>query len=199
MIDFRLQYRVIRVSGFLELINNMLTLGMVAALFDDEEKDGIIGALRNAAKQKGYPVTKWVKFVFASPVIAFPARQVLAKYNRYVVNYDRKHSIIETIGNGYDHLYITAGMAYGTISWPPVSTTSTSLPVCLLQVQPSEHDVVTFRAWSIIRKCFLLPTDEKLVSSTKKKKNLLALQFLFIYFKIERADLLLHKNTLLPI
>lgn len=58
MIDFGLQYRVIRVSGFLELINNMLTLGMVAALFDDEEKDGIIGALRNAAKQKGYPVTK---------------------------------------------------------------------------------------------------------------------------------------------
>ncbi|KAI5707535.1 hypothetical protein M8J77_004618 [Diaphorina citri] len=52
-------------EGFLELINNMLTLGMVAALFDDEEKDGIISAVRNTAKEKGY-VTKdaiWNFFV----------------------------------------------------------------------------------------------------------------------------------------
>ena len=30
-------------SGFLELINNMLTSGMVPALFPDDEKEGIIG------------------------------------------------------------------------------------------------------------------------------------------------------------
>ena len=29
--------------GFLELINNMLTSGMVPALFPDDEKEGIIG------------------------------------------------------------------------------------------------------------------------------------------------------------
>jgi len=29
--------------GFLELINNMLTSGMVPALFADDEKEGIIG------------------------------------------------------------------------------------------------------------------------------------------------------------
>jgi membrane-bound metal-dependent hydrolase YbcI (DUF457 family) len=30
-------------AGFLELINNMLTSGMVPALFPDDEKEGIIG------------------------------------------------------------------------------------------------------------------------------------------------------------
>jgi dynein heavy chain len=29
-------------EGFLELINNMLTSGMVPALYDDGEKDGLI-------------------------------------------------------------------------------------------------------------------------------------------------------------
>eukprot|EP00967_Tisochrysis_lutea_P095258 scaffold138813_cov19-Tisochrysis_lutea.AAC.1 len=29
-------------EGFLELINNMLTSGMVPALYDDSEKDGLI-------------------------------------------------------------------------------------------------------------------------------------------------------------
>jgi dynein heavy chain, axonemal len=32
--------------GFLELINNMLTTGMVPALFADEEREGIIGNVR---------------------------------------------------------------------------------------------------------------------------------------------------------
>ena len=31
------------VVGFLELINNMLTLGMVPALYNDEEKEQVIG------------------------------------------------------------------------------------------------------------------------------------------------------------
>ena len=34
---------MIIVAGFLELINNMLTSGMVPALFADDEKDQIIG------------------------------------------------------------------------------------------------------------------------------------------------------------
>ena len=36
-------YMVFVVTGFLELINNMLTSGMVPALFADDEKDQIIG------------------------------------------------------------------------------------------------------------------------------------------------------------
>ena len=32
--------------GFLELINNMLTTGMVPALFADEEREAIIGNVR---------------------------------------------------------------------------------------------------------------------------------------------------------
>jgi dynein heavy chain len=32
-------------EGFLELINNILTIGMVPALFPEEEKDGLIGPL----------------------------------------------------------------------------------------------------------------------------------------------------------
>ena len=34
-------------EGFLELINNMLTSGMVPALYDDGEKDGLINGVRN--------------------------------------------------------------------------------------------------------------------------------------------------------
>ena len=30
-------------EGFLELVNNMLTSGMVPALFADDEKEGIVG------------------------------------------------------------------------------------------------------------------------------------------------------------
>lgn len=38
-------------KGFLELINNMLTTGMVPALFSDEEKEGIIGQVRSVKIQ----------------------------------------------------------------------------------------------------------------------------------------------------
>ena len=34
-------------EGFLELINNMLTSGMVPALYDDGEKDGLINSVRD--------------------------------------------------------------------------------------------------------------------------------------------------------
>jgi dynein heavy chain len=45
-------------EGFLEFINNILTVGIVPALFNDEEKDTIIGNCRNAAKDAGYPISK---------------------------------------------------------------------------------------------------------------------------------------------
>ena len=40
-------------EGFLELINNMLTSGMVPALFADDEKTSIIGSVRNEANRAG--------------------------------------------------------------------------------------------------------------------------------------------------
>lgn len=45
-------------EGFLEFINNILTIGMVPAMFTDDEKDTIIGNCRNAAKEAGYSVSK---------------------------------------------------------------------------------------------------------------------------------------------
>ena len=53
-------------EGFLELINNMLTSGMVPALFSDEEKESIIADLRTEAQHAGYSHTKeaiWSYFV----------------------------------------------------------------------------------------------------------------------------------------
>ena len=40
-------------EGFLEIINNILTTGMVPALYDQDEKDAIIGQVREAAGQAG--------------------------------------------------------------------------------------------------------------------------------------------------
>ncbi|KAL4712607.1 hypothetical protein ACJJTC_007202 [Scirpophaga incertulas] len=45
-------------EGFLEFINNILMIGMIPALFSDEEKDGIINAVRNASAEAGYGVGK---------------------------------------------------------------------------------------------------------------------------------------------
>lgn len=45
-------------EGFLELINNILTAGMVPALFTDEEKDAIVGAVRQKATEAGYSGAK---------------------------------------------------------------------------------------------------------------------------------------------
>ncbi|XP_052562272.1 dynein axonemal heavy chain 10 isoform X4 [Culex pipiens pallens] len=53
-------------EGFLEFINNILTTGMVPALFTDDEKDTIIGQCRGAAKEQGYAVSKdgvWAFFL----------------------------------------------------------------------------------------------------------------------------------------
>ena len=45
-------------EGFLELINNMLTSGMVPALYADEEKDGVINSVRDEIAKKGLPDSK---------------------------------------------------------------------------------------------------------------------------------------------
>jgi dynein heavy chain len=45
-------------EGFLELVNNLLTIGIVPALFDEEEKKGMTDKLRNEAKQLGIQDTK---------------------------------------------------------------------------------------------------------------------------------------------
>lgn len=53
-------------EGFLELINNMLTSGMVPALYDDCEKDACINAVRDKVARAGLPETKdscWAYFV----------------------------------------------------------------------------------------------------------------------------------------
>lgn len=53
-------------EGFLELINNILTNGIVPGLFPEEEKDGLIGPLDKEMKAKKLPETKefrWQYFV----------------------------------------------------------------------------------------------------------------------------------------
>ncbi|KAL5017096.1 hypothetical protein ScPMuIL_006685 [Solemya velum] len=53
-------------EGFLELINNMLTSGMVPALYADDEKEAIVGGIRNEAMAAGCQPNKesiWQYFV----------------------------------------------------------------------------------------------------------------------------------------
>ncbi|XP_069379878.1 dynein axonemal heavy chain 10 isoform X1 [Paralichthys olivaceus] len=53
-------------EGFLELINNMLTSGIVPALFPDEEKDSVVNQLRDEALKMGAGPSKeslWQYFV----------------------------------------------------------------------------------------------------------------------------------------
>eukprot|EP00736_Rhodelphis_marinus_P009344 Rmarinus@m.3249 len=53
-------------EGFLELINNMLTSGMVPALFDDNEKDGYINSVRDELSRTGQLDSKdacWKYFI----------------------------------------------------------------------------------------------------------------------------------------
>ena len=40
-------------ESFLELINNMLTSGMVPALFPDDEKEAVIGQVRDRGRERG--------------------------------------------------------------------------------------------------------------------------------------------------
>ncbi|XP_011874224.1 PREDICTED: dynein heavy chain 10, axonemal [Vollenhovia emeryi] len=48
----------IKDEGFLELVNSMLTAGLVPALFNDEEKDTIVTSCRDAAVKAGFDVSK---------------------------------------------------------------------------------------------------------------------------------------------
>lgn len=53
-------------EGFLELINNILTIGMVPALFPEEEKDGLTYPLEEEMRKQGLPDQKefrWSYFV----------------------------------------------------------------------------------------------------------------------------------------
>ena len=53
-------------EGFLELINNILTIGMVPSLFPEEEKDGLCSPLDAEMRRKKLPETKdfrWGYFV----------------------------------------------------------------------------------------------------------------------------------------
>lgn len=53
-------------EGFLEFINNILMIGIVPTLFNDDDKDQIIGQCRNAARDSGYGISKdnvWSYFV----------------------------------------------------------------------------------------------------------------------------------------
>ena len=53
-------------EGFLEMINNMLASGMVPALFDQQEQDACVGAVRDAVGKAGIVETKencWNFFV----------------------------------------------------------------------------------------------------------------------------------------
>ena len=45
-------------EGFLEYINNILTIGMVPALFSDDERETIIGQCRTVATEAGYSASK---------------------------------------------------------------------------------------------------------------------------------------------
>ncbi|KAH8295402.1 hypothetical protein KR018_010894 [Drosophila ironensis] len=53
-------------EGFLELINNILTVGQVPALFADEDKDSIVNQVRKFAEEDGYSASKdsvWAYFL----------------------------------------------------------------------------------------------------------------------------------------
>ncbi|KAL7749213.1 hypothetical protein RI367_005365 [Sorochytrium milnesiophthora] len=53
-------------EGFLELINNMLTAGIVPTLYDDEEKEGVLSLVRDEAGKRGIAQTRealWQYFV----------------------------------------------------------------------------------------------------------------------------------------
>lgn len=47
-------------ESFLELVNNMLMTGVVPSLFTDDEKEAVVSACRNPAKEAGYGITKLV-------------------------------------------------------------------------------------------------------------------------------------------
>ncbi|VDL94305.1 unnamed protein product [Schistocephalus solidus] len=60
------KYPLLSLFGFFELLNNMLTSGIVPALFPDDEKEALINDLRNENAELGLEVTKedvWNYFV----------------------------------------------------------------------------------------------------------------------------------------
>lgn len=57
-LNFHILFTKIVEEGFLELINNILTVGQVPALFADDEKDAIVTSCRTAAEEAGYSASK---------------------------------------------------------------------------------------------------------------------------------------------
>lgn len=51
-------------EGFLELVNNMLTSGQVPALYEDDEKDSVLSAVRDEAAKLGLVATREVLWKF---------------------------------------------------------------------------------------------------------------------------------------
>lgn len=51
-------------EGFLELVNNILTIGMVPGLFPEEEKEGLCGPLDKEIRAKKLPETKEFRWQF---------------------------------------------------------------------------------------------------------------------------------------
>lgn len=51
-------------EGFLELVNNILTIGMVPGLFPEEEKDGLIGPLDEEMRKQKLPETKEFRWAY---------------------------------------------------------------------------------------------------------------------------------------
>lgn len=49
-------------EGFLELVNNILTIGMVPGLFPEEEKDGLVQPLDDEMRKQKMPETKEFRF-----------------------------------------------------------------------------------------------------------------------------------------
>lgn len=58
MIDWSQLDLQIAEEGFLELINNILTVGQVPALFADEDKDSIVNQVRKFAEEEGLSASK---------------------------------------------------------------------------------------------------------------------------------------------
>lgn len=58
----------------------MLTSGVVPALFNDEEKDAIVGSCRNKAKYEGFNPSK-----FVIPLILFLCVRVFSKKKYYIL------------------------------------------------------------------------------------------------------------------
>lgn len=76
-------------TGFLELINNMLTSGMVPALYPDDEKEAIIGQVNGL---KLYNIV--VVFFFGIVCICLTSANVYKRVLKFIRKYQELDIII---------------------------------------------------------------------------------------------------------